>query len=143
MSTMVSVCGVMCSGCPAYQGASKGKEHQCRTAEAWHKIYDLNEPPERISCGGCLGSDGELFHTQVQCRARQCCLGKGLRSCAECSVEDCPDLEKAQSVWDGVPDLRSELSASDFETYAQPYCGHRVRLRELRARRRTGGECGR
>jgi len=133
---MMSACGVMCSGCPAYQGAAKGAAHQQRTVEAWQRIYDLTETPERLSCGGCLGPDAELFHTQVGCRARRCCLAKGFRSCAECSVEGCQDLEKAQSVWDEVPDLRSVLSASDFEVYAQPYCGHRARLAALRASRR-------
>ncbi len=129
---MMSACGVLCSECPAYHGTEKGIEHQKRTAEAWRRIYELNEPAEQISCGGCLGPDDELFHAIVNCRARLCSREKKLSSCAECPVESCPDLEKAQSVWDDVPKLAATFSTADFETYARPYCGHRERLAAAR-----------
>ncbi len=125
---MMSVCGVLCSDCPAYHAAAKGIAHQRSTAEAWQRIYRLTETAEHISCGGCLGPDDELFHTSRNCGARHCCRGRGFRSCAECVVESCPDLEHAQSVWDDVPRLADTLSAIDFDAYARPYCGHRERL---------------
>ncbi len=130
---MMSVCGVLCSNCPAYSAAAKGSEYQQQVVEAWNRIYGLNEIPEHISCGGCLGNDEDLFYTSRSCKARLCCRHKGLRSCAECSQENCPDLETAQAVWDEVPVLCKSLSASDFATYAQPYCGHRQRLAGLRS----------
>lgn len=129
---MMSVCGVMCSECPAYRGASKGIAHQRRTVEAWGRIYDLKETPDNISCGGCLGSDKDLFHTSGRCKARQCCRSKGFASCAECSIDSCPDLERAQSVWDEVPEIGSTLSRADFAKYAKAYCGHRERLAAAR-----------
>ena len=132
MKTMMSACGVLCSDCPAYLGASKGVAHQQRTADAWRRIYGLNETPENISCGGCLGSDEQLFHTSRNCKARRCCQSKGFATCAECSVELCPYLEKAQSVWEGVPELAKNLSREDFVVYAQPYCNHRLRLAQAR-----------
>jgi hypothetical protein len=125
----------MCSDCPAYLGDVKGIEHQNRTVAAWQRIYGLVEPAENISCGGCLGPDEKVFHTSRTCKARLCCRSKGLASCAECSVKSCPDLEKAQSVWDGVPDIAKTLSRADFVAYAQPYCGHRRRLAAARAAR--------
>lgn len=130
---LMSVCGVMCWACPAYLASETGVEHQRRTAEAWHRIYALNETPENIACGGCLGSDQDLFYTSRTCAARLCCRSKGLASCAECPEEQCPDLEKAQSVWDTVPELFSTLTPDDFEEYAEPYCGHRERLKAVRA----------
>ena len=130
---MMSVCGVLCSECPAYLAQTKGVAHQQRTVEAWRRIYGLAETVEHISCGGCLGADAELFHTSRNCRARRCCRGKGLNSCAECANEGCPDLEAAQSVWDDVPNLAGTLSATDFATYARPYCDHRRRLAAARA----------
>jgi Protein of unknown function (DUF3795) len=139
---MMSACGVMCSDCPAYQGASKGPAHQQQTVEAWHRIYGLNEGPARISCGGCLGPDQELFHTMGRCQARRCCRKKGLHSCAECTEVACPDLEHAQAVWDSVPDLASRLSAADFDRYARPYCGHRERLTAARVARRSSASSG-
>lgn len=132
MATMMSACGVLCSDCPAYQGAAKGVAHQKATAAAWRRIYGLNEPAENISCGGCLGPDEQLFHTSRNCSARRCCRSKGFATCAECSAENCPDLEKAQAVWDEVPKLARILSHEEFVTYAQPYCGHRRRLAEAR-----------
>jgi hypothetical protein len=130
---MMSACGVMCSECPAYLGATRGIEHQRETADAWHRIYGLTEGPQDISCGGCLGEDGELFHTSRRCGARHCCRSKGFSSCAECTVEACPLLERAQALWDSVPELAATLSPSDFERYARPYCGHRQRLAAARA----------
>ncbi len=136
MAMMIAACGVLCSDCPAYLGNAKGTTHQQTTTQAWARIYGLKEIAENISCGGCLGPDEELFHTSRSCKARQCCRSKGFSTCAECEMEPCPDLEKAQSVWDGVPDLASTLSREDFARYAQPYCDHRRRLLEMR---RTAG----
>jgi len=130
---MMSACGVLCSECPAYLGANKGIEHQRRTVEAWHRIYGLNETIEHISCGGCLGPEADVFYTIRNCGARRCCQSRGFSSCAECPNESCADLEKAQSVWDEVPDLINKLSSSDFATYARPYCDHRKRLTTARA----------
>jgi len=137
MLKIVSACGVMCSGCAAYLGEAKGVAHQERTVAAWRKIYGLRETAMNISCGGCLAPDDKVFHTSVRCIARICCRAKGLESCASCSRKPCPDLEKAQSVWDRVPELAKSLSPADFEAYARPYCGHRERLDAAAARLRT------
>ncbi len=132
MSTMMSACGVMCSDCPAYHGAEKGAAHQERVVEAWRRIYGLDVTRESIDCGGCLAPDDQVFYTSRTCQARLCCRSKGFASCAECSEEACPDLAKAQAVWDGVPEIAKKLSPEDSATYAQPYCDHRRRLAEAR-----------
>jgi len=132
MRRTISACGVLCSACPAYHGDRKGAAHQQRTIDAWRRIYGLEKIAENIRCGGCLGPDDQLFHTSGKCEARRCCRSKGFTSCAECPVEQCPLLEKAQSVWDEVPTLAKKLSREDFVTYAKPYCNHRQRLDALR-----------
>jgi hypothetical protein len=132
MDGVMSACGVMCSACAAYLAADKGPAYQKEVAEAWHRIYGFEVEPAQISCGGCLGQDAHVFHTSVRCTARRCCLSKGLRSCAECPDESCELLARAQSIWDGVPGIAAELSASDFGRYAQPYCDHRERLAAAR-----------
>ena len=136
MARMMSACGVWCSDCPAYRAKEKGLEHQKRTVAAWRRIYGLKETIEHMSCGGCLGPDEELFHTSRKCRARLCCRLEGFNSCAECPKVSCEDLERAQSLWDEVPNLASTLSRADFVTYARPYCGHRRRLAAARTARR-------
>ncbi len=130
---MMSVCGVMCSQCPAYHAGEKGPGYQRRVVEAWRRIYGLSEIPKHITCGGCLGSDEALFHSSRHCRARRCCRSKGFANCAECPEPSCADLEAAQKVWDEVPALAESLPASDFDSYARAYCGHRERLAGLRA----------
>ncbi len=132
MGKMISACGVVCSDCPAYLAESKGPAYQRRVAEAWRRIFGLEEVPASISCGGCLGRDDKVFHTSLDCDARRCSRNKGILTCARCSQEDCEDLENAQSGWDSVPRLSSTLAPEDFDTYARPYIGHRERLAAAR-----------
>ncbi len=135
MARIMAACGVLCSGCAAYLGRIGAPADRERGADAWHRIYGFKEKPEHISCAGCLSSDEDVFHTSRTCRARLCCRSKGFGSCAECDVRNCPDLEKAQSLWDGVTEIAKSLSPDDFVLYAKPYCGHRRRLAAARARR--------
>ncbi len=132
LTKVMSACGVICSDCAAYMAASKGSAYQQEAADAWSRIYGFQTETEKMTCGGCLSSDERVFHTSVRCAARRCCLSKGLGSCAECPEESCELLEKAQSNWDTVPEVGARLSGSDFEKYAQPYCGHRARLEAAR-----------
>ncbi len=135
MAEMMSACGVICSGCAAFRGDARGLAHQKRTVAAWRRIYGLKETPEHIACGGCLAPDEKVFHSSRTCQARNCCRAKSFASCGECAVEACSKLEKAQSVWDGVPKIAATLSPADLKAYARPYLGHRRRLAALRAAR--------
>ncbi len=135
MAPVMSACGVLCSECAAYDGRARGTEYQAEGAAAWLRIYALKQEPASMACGGCLSSDEDVFHSSRTCRARRCCKAKGLTSCAECDVEPCEALERAQSNWDAVPALEGKLSRADFVKYAQPYCGHRVRLAAARRAR--------
>lgn len=139
MDKLMSACGVMCSGCGAYLAASKGPAYQQQVADAWRRIYGLDEISANISCTGCLGSDEDVFHTSIRCTARRCCRSKGFKSCAECPEISCEYLERAQSVWDGVPQIGSSLCAADFDRYASPYCGHRERLAAARGDVKSSG----
>lgn len=132
MNKIMSACGVICSDCAAFLAASKGLSFQKEAADAWCRIYGFQTDPEKMSCGGCAGSDEQVFHTSLGCAARRCCLSKGFNSCAECPTDSCDLLARAQSNWDTVPEIGGKLSRSDYEKYAQPYCGHRERFEEAR-----------
>lgn len=132
MNKGMSACGVICSGCAAYLAASKGSAYRKEAADAWRRIYGFQTDPEKMSCGGCLSSDDQVFHTSVRCTARRCCLSKGFDSCAECPEESCALLARAQSNWDSVPEIGIKLSESDYEKYAQPYCAYRERFEAAR-----------
>jgi Protein of unknown function (DUF3795) len=131
MTRMMSACGVLCSGCPAFRDKDVGID-KVQTAAKWRRVSGLKQKDEDISCGGCLGPDDQLFHTCRKCEARQCCRKKGLRSCAECFVKSCALLEKAQAQWDGVAKLVEVVSRTDFAKYAKPFCDHRQRLERAR-----------
>ncbi len=60
---MISACGVLCSDCPAFGAALKGVGYQGMVVEAWRRIYNLEEVPDHITCGGCLGKDEDVFYT--------------------------------------------------------------------------------
>jgi hypothetical protein len=139
MTEVMSACGVLCSGCAAFHGNARGISHQRRTAAAWKRIYRLNEKPESLSCGGCQGPEDQLLRFCGACKAQQCCRAKGFGSCAECEVEGCTLLERAQAVWDGVPKVAHNLSREDFAKYAEPYCGHRERLERARQAASSSG----
>lgn len=142
MNKTLSACGVICSDCAAYLGASRGSVYRKEAADAWSRIYGFQTDPEKMSCGGCLSSDDQVFHTSVRCTARRCCMSKGFGSCAECPQEPCDLLARAQSNWDTVPAISAKLCASDFEKYAQPYCGHRERLEAARRAFRSRDSIG-
>jgi hypothetical protein len=142
MEKMMSACAVICSECGAYLAATKGPAYQKQVADAWRRIYGVDEPITNISCAGCLGPDEQLFHTSIGCAARRCCRSKGFNSCAECPLTACEHLERAQSVWDGVPKIGASLSAEDYDRYARPYCGHRERLAAARDEIRSSGGHG-
>ncbi len=123
MDNVMSACGVLCSGCAAYMAAAKGAAYQKEAAEGWTRVYGFQVEPEKMSCGGCLGPDDRVFFTSAKCTARRCCLSKGFHSCAECPETTCELLQRAQSNWETVPEIGAKLSTSDFEKYAEPYCG--------------------
>lgn len=141
MGNVMSACGVICSDCAAYHAASRGVPYQKEAGEAWSRIYGFQVELEKMSCGGCLSADDQVFYTSVKCAARRCCLSKGFSSCAECPEDSCDLLRKAQSNWDTVPEIGAKLSESDFEKYAKPYCGYRERFEAARRdfRSRVGG----
>ncbi len=138
MEKLISACGVICSECAAFHGASRGIAYQSEAAATWGRIYGFQTEPEKMTCAGCLSSDNEVFHTSVTCAARRCCRSKGFSSCAECAEQSCELLAKAQSNWDAVPAIGATLSAPDFALYAQPYCGCRERIEEARRTLRSG-----
>ena len=134
MKEVMSACGVLCSGCAAYHGKEKGLEHRKRAAAAWRRIYRMKVTAEQMVCGGCLAPDEGVYPSSQTCKARNCCRAKGFSSCAECGeAGSCPMLEKAQSVWGGVPKIAATLSPAELKAYAKPYLGARRRLAAARS----------
>ena len=129
MTIHMSACGVICSECPAFlAGQAKDPAARARVAAAWHELYELDFGPELISCGGCLGADEDLFFTSRKCAARRCCRSRGWDSCAGCADRPCADLERAQSIWDGLEERAKTLPEPVFREFVLPYCHARRRV---------------
>jgi hypothetical protein len=129
MTGRISACGVICTDCPAYlAGQAKDPAARARVATAWHDLYGLNFGADVISCGGCFGSDEDLFFTSRKCAARRCCQARALPHCAECPARPCADLERAQSVWDGLEERAQTLPEPVFREFVLPYCHARERV---------------
>jgi len=60
------------------------------TASKWQKMYNVPDLSfEAINCTGCM-EDGVKFAHCDTCEIRKCAIGKGFRSCGECSeVKTC------------------------------------------------------
>ena len=135
MTIRISACGVVCARCPAFlAGRAKDPAARERVASAWHELYGLDFGPDVISCGGCLGPDEDVFCTSRNCSARRCCRSRGLRGCAECPDRPCAELERAQSVWDGLEERAATLPGPVFREFVQPYCHARRRVPRAPAR---------
>ncbi|HUJ45478.1 MAG TPA: DUF3795 domain-containing protein [Opitutaceae bacterium] len=129
MTIQMSACGVICSECPAFLAGQAKDPAACeRVAGAWHRLYGLDFGPDVLSCGGCLGSDEDLFFTSRKCAARRCCRSRGLASCAACADRPCADLERAQSAWDGLEERAQTLPEPVFREFVLPYCHARERV---------------
>lgn len=104
---MVSVCGLICSECPAFLAKRGGDEELKRkTAEMWSKIYNSDIKPEDVECDGCAHSGGVHFSHCSECVMRICAAGRGLKNCSMCEEYPCKDLS---SFFEMVPEAKKVL----------------------------------
>jgi len=95
MERMISICGMVCSECPAYKATRDNDDAQRRaTAEQWSKQFGSDIKPEDINCWGCLNTEGDLFNYCRICEIRKCGMAKGLENCAHCDEYGCEKLTK-------------------------------------------------
>lgn len=97
------MCGLDCAGCEAFLATQANDEAtRQKVADAWNVRYrqkGYNRPELKvgdINCRGCL-SDGPIYLYCSQCKIRQCCIEKGLKSCQECKEYRCSALIEKQS----------------------------------------------
>lgn len=109
MESIIAVCGLTCSECPAYKATqSDDDQERKRVAETWSKQYGTDLKPEDINCDGCTALDGKHFGYCSQCEIRACGLGRNVANCAHCSDYAC---EKLGKFFDMVPQAKETLDA--------------------------------
>lgn len=96
METIISKCGILCSGCTAYKATVEdSRALREQTAREWSQMFGADIAPESINCLGCQNADTLFAHCQV-CGIRNCAESRGLKTCADCSDYGC---DKVQAVW--------------------------------------------
>jgi hypothetical protein len=108
METIISICGLECTACPAYI-AKQTDDNALRekTAKEWSEAFKTELKPEDINCDSCIAVDGAHIGYCNVCEIRQCGLAKKVVNCAYCDEYVCDKLEK----WfENVPDAQKRLN---------------------------------
>ena len=94
MNEMISMCGLLCHECPAFQATQADDDaKRAEVAALWSKEYGANIKPEDIHCDGCLSTSGRVINHANTCEIRNCETGKDLVNCGHCSDYACGKLD--------------------------------------------------
>lgn len=109
METIIGICGLECTSCPAYIARLKDDDElRKKTAQEWSKAFSSEIKPEDINCVGCLPVDGVHIGYSSICEIRKCGFGKKVENCAYCDEYICEKLEK---FFKNAPDAQKRLDA--------------------------------
>ncbi len=99
MEKMYGMCGMECSGCPAYLATQKNDDAARATVAAlWSKMFHAEIKPSDINCDGCLSGSERLFGHCKNCGIRLCGMDKKLETCAQCESYSCAKLDGLLSI---------------------------------------------
>jgi len=95
MASLISMCGLDCSGCGAYLATqSNDDEQRKKIAEEWTKAYHADLKPGDISCDGCTSGSDRIFQYTRVCEIRACGIKHNVNNCAHCPEFACEKLAK-------------------------------------------------
>jgi hypothetical protein len=123
MLMMFSACGFQCDICPAFKDNIAGPEVQRVVAAGWKKYFDIEMEPAQIICDGCFSQlvEGRELPAR-ECRTRDCVMGKGLETCADCAEYPCEHRETTMSAVEKARDEHEDsISPEEYEKYFEPY----------------------
>ena len=93
MAKLMSMCGLVCSECPAYVAKVRNDDNLRREAAAtWSEMYSAEIKPEQMNCDGCVARGGVHFSHCHECEVRACGLDKFVDNCAGCDEYPCGKL---------------------------------------------------
>jgi hypothetical protein len=109
MATIISMCGLECTACPAYI-AKQTDDNALRekTAKEWSELFKTELKPEDINCDSCIVADGAHIGYCSVCEIRKCGFGKKVENCAYCDEYICTKLEE---FFKNIPDGKKHLDA--------------------------------
>ena len=132
MEPIMSLCGMRCDLCLAYQpNVEAHPENRQLISDGWHTYFGFRILPEDIHCNGCF-ADGQPT-LDSECPVKPCVTASGFQNCAECAEYICDqlagilvDFELIQAKFEQpIPD-------ADRERFFLPY-ENKVRLADLYA----------
>jgi len=90
MSTIISICGLDCSVCPAHIAfLTDDVALRQKTAAEWSKAFKAELTADMINCVGCTTADGvHIGHCGV-CEMRKCGMARKVKNCGECDDYGC------------------------------------------------------
>lgn len=107
MDEIVSICGLLCSDCGAFQATRDDDEKKrAEVAELWSKEYKSDIKPGEINCEGCPSDSDNVFSYARICEIRKCGRHKGAANCARCEEYACSRLREFFKM---VPDAQKRL----------------------------------
>lgn len=96
MALPISPCGIDCADCYAYKATqTDDMEMKQKMAEDYKQRFNLEKPLNEFECDGCT-EQGRKIAFCAECGIRNCALGKGYATCAECSDFPC---EQGAFIW--------------------------------------------
>lgn len=110
MKKKISICGIDCSECPAYEATlSNDVKAKKQVALEWTNDKCVLEAGD-IECRGCLISDWKVTHN---CETRKCCISKGHTSCAYCDEYPCEKYKDSSKNLDKINEAFKLASESE------------------------------
>ncbi len=104
---MLSVCGLICTECPAYLASRTGnKEMKTKTAKEWSRLFKVRIKPEDVNCNGCISQGDNLFGHCKVCEVRLCGKEKGVLNCYVCLDYPCSKIRRLHEY---LPQARKTL----------------------------------
>lgn len=107
MKEIISICGIVCSECGAYQATRDNDDKKRReVAELWSNEYKSDIKPEDINCESCLTDSENVFGYTRICEIRKCGRQRGVANCAFCDEYACDRLIEFFKM---VPEAKTRL----------------------------------
>jgi hypothetical protein len=110
METILAVCGLVCTDCPAYQATQANDQAWLeQVATQWREEFQApNITAEYARCNGCLAQDAKLCGHCSECNVRLCAVERGLENCGLCPDYGC---EKITTLMGFMPESKVRLDA--------------------------------
>ena len=108
MDKYIAYCGLNCKTCQAYLATvSNNDSLRKKVADEWSRLNGVTITAEMINCVGCRTDGVKTPYCQSLCPIRQCALGQGIETCADCTEADI--CEKLRAITEHSTDAFKNL----------------------------------